>query len=167
MNTQKVIELLQLPFPLINSPRAKWKFVLIPGLFVILFLNIFQPFTIHNQDQSFLFMLILSGYGLIGSLILFFNEFLLQRQFPKIFNPTKWTFGKSLAWSLWQIFTLSFGIYAYRTYWCCGWEAILSFQLYPTMLFRTFAVGIFPISAMLSWLWIRRSANASSLTLIA
>ncbi|MEL7119133.1 MAG: LytTR family DNA-binding domain-containing protein, partial [Bacteroidota bacterium] len=159
MNTHQIVKLLQLPFPLINSPRAKWMFVLVPGLFVILFLNIFQPFTIRNQDQSIAFMLILSGYGIIGSIILFFNEFILQKQFPKVFDPIKWTFGKSIAWSLWQVFTLSIGIYAYRTYWCCGWESILSFQLYPTMLFRTLAIGIFPISAMLAWLWIYRLKN--------
>jgi len=168
MLKQQIISFFQTSFPLDTDARSKWMMVLIPGIFAALFLNIFQPFTIHNPQWNFGFMLIISGYGAIASLLLFINEFGVRPCFPSYFTPQSWTVGRHLLWFGWHLLCLSFGIYAYWKFLCCGWMAIFDFEGYPMMLFRTFAVGIFPVSALMSWDWIKslktqaRSASDNS-----
>lgn len=147
------------PFPLYDDRKAKWLIVLLPGIFTALFLNIFQPFTIHNPHLNVGFMLILSGYGLIGSTLLGVNEFIVWKYFRRGIGKGKWTVGKNLLWYAWHILTLSFGIYAYWKYWCCGWAAILNMEGYPLMLLRTLAIGTFPLAALMSIQWIRSLKN--------
>lgn len=160
-----IINFFRHPFPLFDDRKAKWATILLPGLFVALFLNIFQPFTIHNPDWNLSFMFILSGYGLIGSLVLGFNELVVWPKFRKRLLKGQWTIGKNLLWFSWHAFTLSFGIYAYWKYWCCGLATIPDMEGYPLMLFRTFAIGIFPVSALMGWQWIwslRQEADRQS-----
>ncbi len=155
MLLEPVISFFNTPFPNPNDHRSRWTMVLLPGIFTALFLNIFQPFTIHNPSGNFQFMIILSGYGLVTSILLYFNEFVIQNQFPSFFQGPKWTIGKNLFWFGWHFISISFGIYAYWKYWCCGWNAILNLEGYPLMLFRTIAIGIFPLIAHMTWQWIK------------
>ena len=149
----------QKSFPLHEDLKSKWSMVLWPGIFIALFLNIFQPFTIHNSNGDIGFMFILAGYGLIGSLSLGFNEFILWSFFRKKILTGPWTIGKNLLWFAWHCILLSFGIYAYWKYWCCGLASIPDMQGYPLMLLRTIAVGIFPITALMFKDWHKSVKN--------
>ncbi len=152
---ERLISFFTNPFPIYDDRKSKWLIVLLPGIFTALFLNIFQPFTIRNPHMNIEFMLILSGYGLIGSMLLWMNEFWIWKYYRKGIGKGQWTIGKSLLWYAWHVFTLSFGIYAYWKYLCCGWMAILDMEGYPLMLLRTLAIGIFPLAALMTIQWVK------------
>jgi hypothetical protein len=149
--TRTIHQFLERPLIMEDSRTERWATVLVTGVFVAVFLNVFQPFTIYNPNGDMRFILITSGYGVVGSILIYINEFPLRSRLRSFFDPGQWTIGRQLIWFTWQLLVVSFGIYAYRKYWCCGWESILNLEGYGIMLFRTYIVGFFPILGMLAW----------------
>lgn len=58
-----------------HTHSINWSLILFSGLFVSLFLNVFQPFGISNNNYSLSGILQISGYGIVTSLSLLCIEF--------------------------------------------------------------------------------------------
>jgi hypothetical protein len=144
----QIKEYLNRPLPAVESPKIKFIGALFFGVFIFLFLWIFQPFGISKYEDVALE--ICFGYGLVTFIIVLINLFLLPIVFKKFFNPESWTIKHDLLISLWSLFTIAAGNYFYDTYYLN--EHSYSFGYYIVI---TTAVGIFPM-AFGSFLFERR-----------
>ncbi len=72
------------PFELLNTKSQKWLLIISSGVFVIIFMNIYLPFDIHNwyKNSPTPLFITLSGFGIIGMLFLAFSQFVLRPLFP-------------------------------------------------------------------------------------
>ncbi len=74
-----------------------------------------------------------------------FNDLVLQRLFITIFEEERWTVGKHLVWSLFQIVLIALGNTLYSSF-------FKFIQLTPSgflqFIFITMSIGIFPVSAI-------------------
>ena len=148
LNTIK--EYLNRPLPAIESPKIRFLGALFFGVFIFLFLWVFQPFGISKYED--IAMQIGLGYGLVTFFIVLVNLFLLPLVFKSFFNPEKWTIKHDLLISVWNLFTIAAGNYFYDTYY---WYEHLNSYSFGYYLLITTAVGIFPM-AFGSFLFERR-----------
>jgi hypothetical protein len=133
---------LQQPFPFEISIRQIVLSLIGVGLFVSLFLVIFQPFgsgEYIREGRTW----ILWGYGFVTSLVLFFDMLLLPRIFPRIFNETKWNVIRGICFQFWHIISIGTANILYSNS-IAGKEisvfAVLGFFL------QTLSIGFFPIT---------------------
>lgn len=133
-----------------GKPLSRWKgkvlLALFTGIFVALFLNIFQPFTVNNQDGSWGFSLLIAGYGFLATLIIGFTEFAVRPMVKRYFGgegATEWK-GEAF-WYAWHFLTVAMGMMLYRTYLCYGTVIWPPFSEVLTMIYRTFMVGSIPM----------------------
>ncbi|MCC5917358.1 MAG: LytTR family transcriptional regulator [Cryomorphaceae bacterium] len=112
------------------------------GLFVFLFLAVFQPFGLQGYRSDYKFLQ-LAGYGLITTITMLSSHLLFTILFPKWYARASWTVGKNILYALWVIFIIG----------TCNWvySALLGFwgfQLRPFIIFQVFTlvIGVFPIS---------------------
>lgn len=61
-----------------HQDKINWKFIVFSGLFVAVFLNLFQPFGINNNNYSLEGLLAISGYGLISSICILIVELMIS-----------------------------------------------------------------------------------------
>jgi len=134
-------EYLNRPLPAIESPRIRFLGAIFFGIFIFLFLWIFQPFSISKYEDEVL--QVSFGYGFITFLVVLINLFILPIVFKKFFNPEKWTIKHDLLISIWNLFTIAVSNYFYNTYYWHEHSNSYSFGYYIVI---TIAVGIFPIS---------------------
>jgi len=110
------------------------------GLFVALFLIIFQPFGTDavQMDHKNIF---LAGYGVIVMMTFMFSFIVIPRLFPGIVNEEKWLVWKQI---LLLVFTLilTFSIcYIYQAYW---FDYKMSFKGFSSFFITVFPISIFP-----------------------
>jgi LytTr DNA-binding domain len=136
-----MLKILSQPYPFIE--KTKQHIIIqsvIEGLFVAIFLNLFQPFGIselHINNK----ILILSTYGVVtcvSNLILRLGIF---KAFPTFFNESKWTILKEicsimLLLTLIAISNLVLTLALFKTH--------LNWALVFEMLFMVLVIGIFP-----------------------
>ena len=133
---------LQQPFPFEVPIKQIGLSLIGVGLFVSLFLVIFQPFgsgEYIREGRTW----ILWGYGFVTSLVLLFDMLLLPRIFPGIFNETKWNVFRGICFQFWHIISIGTANILYSNY-IGGKEinvsAVLDFFLI------TLSIGFFPIT---------------------
>lgn len=133
-----IIDLLNKPFPIIENKKTLMGVSLFFGIFIFLFLLIFEPFGIHRiiEDKT----LVLSGFGAITFSVVFFYTLILPKLFKSFYDPEKWSVGKELLLIILQILTISFLNWYYYTRLedTGGNHSLLLF------LFITFSVGTTP-----------------------
>jgi hypothetical protein len=136
---------LKQPNPLDLNPRKDLKTSFLVGLFVFLFLLIFQPFGL-SQTELKLRCLLIAGFGVVCFLVLLFNLLLIPRVLKKVFNEETWTLYKRNLWHLWIIFSIGLGNYLFAClfnvffdFYRLGFDLFLGFQLI------TFLIALFPI----------------------
>ncbi len=139
LNTIK--EYLNRPLPAIESPKIRFLGALFFGVFIFLFLWIFQPFGISKYED--VAMQISLGYGLVTFIIVLLNLFILPIIFRNFFNPEYWTIKNDLIISIWSLFSIAAGNYFYDTYYWHEHPNSYSFGYYIVI---TVAVGIFPMA---------------------
>lgn len=141
------------PLPLVEDLKTQWLLIVLPGVFVAFFLNVFEPFSIHGANWYH--RLVIAGYGVLASLLLCINEFFIRPSLKIFFLPEKWTFGKSVLWFSWTFFLIAIGMFLYKSYWC-GWTCdSFSVDHFFTMIYRTFIIGLFPLLAYILVMQIR------------
>lgn len=93
------------PFELLNTKAQKWLLIISSGIFVIIFMNIYLPFDIHNwyKNSPTPIFITLSGFGIIGMVFLAFSQFILRSLLP-ISSFTNLSF---IIWFLLEISFLS------------------------------------------------------------
>ena len=128
------------PFPFIESNKFRIIIPLLFGLFIYLFLILFQPFGIKDIDNSK--QLIVIGYGLITLLIMLVNFLGFPALFKAQFKFEDWNILKELLFIIWNILIISI----------CNWKynlivndgTLLEHSLFSFVAI-TISVGIFPI----------------------
>jgi hypothetical protein len=96
---------LQSPFGLLDTVSQRLRFVIVSGLFVILFINIFKPFNIDRwfdipgRWESLFY----SSFGLIAILIIGLSQFAIR---PFI-GPANFRVADFFGWALGEIIVLS------------------------------------------------------------
>ncbi|MBC7922127.1 MAG: response regulator transcription factor [Ferruginibacter sp.] len=138
----RITSLLKQPYPSALNHRRPVALAVGSGLFVALFLTVFQPFGLHQWTSPYKFPVLL-GYGAVttaGTLLLELSG----RRLPSVFAEERWTVGKHIAWVTFHLFTIGLGNTLYSS-----WLGFIPFSPagFVRFGFITLAVGIFPIAA--------------------
>lgn len=138
----------------------RWLVIGFHGVFIAIFLIFLKPFpTVFNSESLWIKV----GYGLVVSLILAINHFLISKILP--IDIKKWTIGKSILWTLHDIVSVTIWVFVYNNIWT-------NFQNFTWGQFfyigwATLVLAIIPvmISTILleNWLLRRNLRNASRL----
>jgi hypothetical protein len=136
------------PYPLLESTQNKLFVILGFGLFIPIFLYVYQPFGIADVVESYKVWYV-SGIGLHISFVLALNYFLVPKLFPKFFNPERWTIWKEILYILSSFFLATCSNYIYNG--TVGRD-ISPYRSFPEFLGITVAVGIFPVMIMVFWM---------------
>ncbi len=130
----------KLPYPYYYSFKRSLFFSIGSGVFVFLFLLIFQPFgTYHFEHPNK--TLLLAGYGLIALLVLIVCFVIMPSLFPKVFNEERWTIGKQLTLLGLLIMCLSIACYFYNIRF---FNYSFSWKNWSYFIWLTTSVGFFP-----------------------
>lgn len=136
----RVLRILQQPYPLSESRQLRIVQNLLFGLFVSLFLGIFQPFGIGEMRN---FAWHIWGYGAVTTGSMFVMNAFFIGLFPTYFREVRWTTGKQIAFTMLNVGVIGLANALY-TSWAIGdgmsWGRILFFELV------TLGVGIFPVA---------------------
>lgn len=156
-------KLLNEPYPLTPNSGIV-RMALMYGLFVFLFLFLFQPFGLSSRNT--LGMLIVTGiYGLITLFVTLIYLFGMRRLFPSFFIEKNWTFGRELLSTVILIFLIGVFNLLYSNFQFNFGLSIGDFFMFQ---FYTIAVGIFPIVIIMLLRYInlnhKNTADAFSLS---
>ncbi|GAB5551859.1 MAG: hypothetical protein Sapg2KO_14500 [Saprospiraceae bacterium] len=135
---------LNLPYPLLQSTKYKWLFALLSGIFVYVFLIVYQPFgTERLTTYKYLF---LAGFGVSVFLGVATTYFILPKLFQEFFRPEKWTIVKEILLQSCCILIISAFITLHNNYLA---REIVSHQTFFNFLEITISIGIFPIVGLI------------------
>lgn len=137
-----MLRILQQPYPLTESSAARWRMSLLFGLFVSLFLYIFQPVGFYEIASHKGWHAI--GYGLVCTTIMLVLNVLAVRLFPHFFTEKVWTTGKQILWTMLNIALIGLGNLLY-THWAFSLGIHASSILYFELI--TLGIGLFPVAA--------------------
>ncbi len=130
----------QKPFPGIRSRREKLISALGFGIFVALFLGIFQPFGLANLGGNLTFVAM--AYGLITTGVMLLMQIGLPLVFPKFYQEECWTVGHEIAHTMGNIVLIAVGNLGYSAYMDFFHLSARAFFIF---LGFTIAVGLFPV----------------------
>lgn len=139
---KKIGDSLHQPFPIDKSIARNFLSSLIVGLFVSLFLRVFQPFGSGEyilEGRAW----ILWGYGFVTFLILLADMILLPAIFPGIFDEKKWNVLKAVCFQFWHILSIGTANLLYAKF--IGGKSIGLYDV-PGFLLTALAIGFFPIT---------------------
>ncbi|GAB3730655.1 LytR/AlgR family response regulator transcription factor [Spirosoma lituiforme] len=137
-----MFELLNQPYPLDDSSFRQLRKAALIGLFVGLFLLIFQPFGLAGWDTDNKAVKIL-GFGLVTFVITAINCVALPRLLPKLFSENRWTVGREMALIMANILAIALGNRLYIA-WLLQVKEISSVS-WGGMVLATFLIGFFPV----------------------
>ncbi len=155
-----IVDLFQRPFPVMEDWQMRWVVIAFHGIFVTIFLLVFQPFQdVFFANSPF----INAGFGIVVSLVLAFNHFLISKILP--IDLKKWTIGKSIAWTMYDVLAVILGVFFYKNFWT-NFDAFTWKELWKVT-YSTLLLAIIPvmISTILleNWLLRRNLRRASQL----
>lgn len=131
---------LKKPYPLTTKLQAKYLISFSFGLFIYLFLIIFQPFGIDKIIANKAYYLL--GFGMITTLVMLFSYIALPLLFKKIFDLDRWVIGKEIGFVLFIIAQITLLNYFYNS--GIGYGLSEQHALHYFVLF-TVSVGFFPV----------------------
>jgi hypothetical protein len=139
----KLVDWLNKPYPFIAEIKNKFLISFSFGLFIYLFLLIFQPFGIAEiiGNKSFYLM----GFGLITTTVLLFNYAAMPALFPKYFDIDKWKIRNEIVFIILSILIIALLNYLYNSF--AGYGFSQQHNLVFFLLF-TVSVGFFPVILM-------------------
>lgn len=138
-------EFLFSPYPLTKSTASTFSFIIGSGVFVALFLIIFQPFG-TREFQSETKYLFLAGYGVVISLMIWLGIKLPPMVFPRLFEEERWTVGKHILFSTLIFAFVFFVCYIYKDLALgnsISWRGFFGF--FPFAL----SIAVFPIAGLI------------------
>jgi len=139
-NIEALMKWIDKPYPLLENSKYKWLFALLSGIFVFLFLIVFEPFgATELTAYEYLF---LAGFGVAVFLGTATTYFILPKLLRAFFHPEKWTVGKEILLLSSCILIISAFNYLHNNYMGRG---VVSYQTYFSFLKITMKIGIFPI----------------------
>lgn len=152
------------PYPFENSARHTWRISLLFGVFIGLFLWVFQPFGLsewHTDAKS----LKLLGFGLVSFGIMELGGRLWPALWPTFFREERWTVGREIGFLLWTLALISVGNWLYWQWITDDTYANLSLL---KMVAYTLLIGVFPVVGLVLYKYIRQlkkySTSATEMT---
>ncbi len=141
----KVLAVLNSPYPADVSPFSTLRHGLGSGLFVYLFFAAFEPlgFSLLAAAPRRAFYV---GYGLVTTLAIVFNGLLLTRLRPRSFREEDWNLGKQIIWMGWVTLTIGLGCYLLSGAICAHFGLPAQWVRLQTIVFDTFLIAVFPIT---------------------
>lgn len=134
--------LFQRPFPIVAElPASSLRTALAFGAFVTLFLTMFPPFGLGGLPRPVFYIHTL-GYGLLCSCIMLLNFFGAPRLFPTIFIEERWTVGKHIAFSLWNVISVALGNIVYTAF---VFDSPITLMFIARFVGITLLIGTFPV----------------------
>ena len=128
-------------YPLDTSASYRWRSILFFGLFVFLFLWVFQPFGLSADIPNK--MIILLGYGLVTSFGVWVFNMVLPPLFPNFFLEEKWYVWKELLVTMAAILFIAFLNLLYSALLGFFHFSFINFIIFIGI---TFSLGIFPVT---------------------
>ncbi|MBC3785064.1 LytTR family DNA-binding domain-containing protein [Spirosoma utsteinense] len=135
-----MFRLLSQPYPTEESIRRLLIKAVTIGLFVGLFLLIFQPFGLDDWQTSAKVSKIM-GFGLVTMLVMIADSLFLPALFPRYFSDQHWTVGREIVRVLLLLIVIAAGN---RFYLAWLFDAPSSGYGWLSIMGMTFVVGIFP-----------------------
>ena len=135
-----VINWLKKPYPFVAELKTKVLISFAFGIFIYLFLIIFQPFGIDKIIANKAYYLL--GFGMITTLVMLFSYFALPLLFKKTFDLDRWVIGKEIGFVLFVIAQITLLNYFYNS--GIGYGLSEQHALHYFVLF-TVSVGFFPV----------------------
>lgn len=131
------------PYPFISQIRDQLLVSSAFGVFVFLFLLVFQPFGLGDMDTNKSAHVFL--FGLITSLVMLFNYLVWPRIFPRFFNPDEWVVWQEILFGLWNILLIALCNYLYNSW---VQATLLDPGMILSFIVVTLSLGIFPLTVM-------------------
>ena len=114
----RILKILQEPFPFyLNSDRKNTWLALGLAVFTVVLLTVFLPNTWFWFRKWLLI-------GAVIAVVLYSHIIWFPKLFPTVFDPERWTVGKYIAFTLWQLFVM--GIIASLLIHVAGFHPTLS-----------------------------------------
>lgn len=135
----KIVQFLNRPFPEDEGKAIYYRNLGFIGLFVSIFLYIFQPFGFHNTTSNKL--LVALAYGVITLIAGFLYDIILGALLRKYLIKNRLTLGKWVLNIMGIILMISLANFIFARL----LEGTMEWQLFPKMIFATIAIGIFPV----------------------
>ncbi|MFC4688883.1 LytTR family transcriptional regulator DNA-binding domain-containing protein [Dokdonia genika] len=135
---------LKSPYPLLQNTRYKWLFALFSGVFVYLFLIVFEPFG-AGQSINYKYVF-LAGFGISVFLGVCVTYFVLPKLFLVFFRPEKWTIANEII----LLSTCILIISTFNSFHYYYWRGDGAFyKTFFSFLKITTSIGIFPIVGLI------------------
>jgi hypothetical protein len=134
------------PYRLANTGLAAWRNALAFGLFVLLFLVVFEPFGLAAFKGAV--WKTAFGYGAICTAVMFVLNGLVPRLMPSFFSGSRWTVGREIGWTLVNVLLIGLANLVYSVVIGLSrpsWSTLLWFEAY------TLLIGLFPVTAVVLW----------------
>lgn len=126
-------------YPALTSPSKRLFFSLIMSGFVFIFLSIFQPFGLSNEDGM---VMICAGFGVTCLVVMLILNLLIIPMLPGFFNEHNWLVWKEIVWVIINVSAIGFANSLYAAW---VMEVAFTLQLVGTFQFYTVAVSLLPI----------------------
>lgn len=103
------VNFLYRPFHLLDKKSNRWLLIISTGIFVILFMNLYNPFNIDRwyENAKFPLFLILSSFGLFGMLVLAISQLIIR----EVFKVNSLTLLGVILWFIIELLMLTFTMY--------------------------------------------------------
>ncbi len=125
------------PFPLIETNGEKFSLSLILGLFIFVFLSVFQPFGLNKLvENKYLYFFC---YGAISFFIELIFTFGLMKLFQRFYDSEQWTLGRHIINVFFLIVSLAFLNWLFTV-----WVVDSKYNSFAPFLIDTLAIGFFP-----------------------
>jgi hypothetical protein len=127
------------PFPFVETVSSRIIISALFGVFIFLFLSVFQPFSIGNiTNHKFLYI---SGFGFITFFVMLVNYLILPILFPSFFDLEEWDVIKNTVFISWDILVIALFNWFYNL--TVGRNISVQHDLFSYLLY-TITIGIFP-----------------------
>jgi len=143
------------PLPAPETTRRTFLTSLGAGVFIGVFLVVFQPFGAYTW-QSPLKIPVLAGYGAVTFVVLWFNGYALTRLFPDFFREERWTVGREIILIGFHIVSIGVANYGYGGL-VFGGFARGRFEVTHLvfMILATGLIGLFPATGITAFKYLR------------
>ena len=150
----RLFELLRQPYPSTESPVRELRQAAVIGLFVGLFLLVFQPFGLslwQTPDKA----LKILGFGAVTFVLTAFNFTVWPKLFPRQFADEHWTVGRQIMLITGNILLIALGNRLYLE-WLLNQEGYADYVSWLQMVLVTFLLGLFPTTGAVMFNYIRK-----------
>ncbi|MCP5063157.1 MAG: LytTR family transcriptional regulator [Ignavibacteriae bacterium] len=141
---EKIKIILNRPFPLLETKKEKIFFSFSFGIFISLFLLIFQPFGTSSIERNKI--LYLTGFGFITTIVMLFNFFITMNSSKVFFSSENWNVWKFIILNFIMIIPIAILNWIYAVAMTKHANLDFSFAVisFLKFIFSTITIGFFP-----------------------